>query len=237
MRPWIRYTLNGVLLAAFAAGIVLLLVQTRREAALLTCSSLEVHLEDELRFVNEDDVRQAIDERYGTYLGERLDSLNLGKIEEIMNMQSAVLKSEAWVTSDGKLHVSILQREPVLRFMDGDKGFYVDRTGFVFPLFRRYTAPTPVVEGPLPSDSEWIMGTISMMQRLGQTAAMSSTITSDRKGDISIVFEDEKETYLIGRPSDLSSKFERIEIYRKRIAPGHDYRSVNLKYKGQIVCR
>ena len=50
------------------------------------------------------------------------------------------------------LHVRITQRAPVLRFQDGERGFYVDAEGFIFPLHKTYTAPVPVVEGAIPVD-------------------------------------------------------------------------------------
>ena len=96
----------GALLAvafafAYAAG-----VESRR---VLKCERLEVEIIDSLHnsFVTPGDVKLYLDKGYGTYIGQPLDSLDLVKMEKIVDGRSAVKKSHAYVTKDGVLHVKV----------------------------------------------------------------------------------------------------------------------------------
>ena len=152
MKAVVKYTLAGILTAALCVGMGFLYRNVRQEASRIVCGRLEVNFTDSLQFVSEQDVRAYLDNNYGAYIGERLDSVQLARIEDMLESRSAVMRAEAWTTDDGVLHVDITQRAPVLRFQNGDRGFYVDDRGYIFPLHPSYTAPVPVVEGAIPVD-------------------------------------------------------------------------------------
>ena len=134
MKAFVKYSLAGVLLAGLCTGIVVLYRNVRQENARIVCGRLDVNFADSLRFVTEQDIREYLDKRYGAYIGERLDSVQLARIEDMIESRSAVRRCEAWTTDDGVLHLEITQRAPVLRFQNGEQGFYVDERGYIFPL-------------------------------------------------------------------------------------------------------
>ena len=110
MRNWVRYSLAG---SAIVIGVLMLLIvlgATRRAHARVSCERIEVRFEDEHRFFSEDDIRTFLDKRYGVYTGQPLDSVDLGRIEQLLEGRSAIRSCEAWTTDDGVLHLSILQR-------------------------------------------------------------------------------------------------------------------------------
>ena len=153
MKAAVRYSLAAVLAVALCVGVAFLYRTVRQESALVVCGRLDVHFADSLRFVSEQDIRDYLDKRYGPYIGERMDSVQLARIEDMLESRSAVSRCEAWATDDGVLHLDITQRAPVLRFMRSEEeGFYVDESGYIFPLHPSYTAPVPVVEGAIPVD-------------------------------------------------------------------------------------
>ena len=157
MRIQVRHIAFFAVLALLLAALAQLAGSARYERGVVLCDGLDIQILDDYEFVTEEDVKGFIDKKYGTYIGVRLDSLDLDRIEKLLEEKGVVLKSEAWVTRDGMLHVSILQRRPVLRFQRGEQGFYMDRTGYVFPLHKSYTADVPVIEGPIPpvDTEEW----------------------------------------------------------------------------------
>jgi cell division protein FtsQ len=59
-------------------------------------------------------------------------------------------------------------------------------------------------------------------------------------GDLILIPREGRERFLFGQPEDVEEKFSKMEKYYTHILPakgeGH-YRTVDLKYKGQIVCR
>ena len=59
-------------------------------------------------------------------------------------------------------------------------------------------------------------------------------------GDRSLIPREGKERFLFGNPFDCADKFGRLEDYYRYIVPekGADYyRTVNVKFEKQIVCR
>ena len=234
--------------ALLLAGFGLLGACSRSERAARLCNGLDVQIVDKFEFVTQDDVKGFLDKHYGHYIGMRLDSLDLDGIERMLEKKNVVLKSEAWTTPDGMLHVSIMQRPPVLRFQRGEQGFYMDKTGYVFPLHKSYTADVPVIEGAIPNlengaNAEWAAGVLSLMAYINGSKQWKDSlekISVNASGDLELHFNGSKERFILGFPEDIESKFERIKKYYSHIVPAKGegyYKSVNLKYNKQIICR
>ena len=257
MKKSVRYSIAGAFLAVFCTAMALLYGHVRLDRAQAVCNGLEVGFADSLRFVSEDDIREYLDTRYGAYVGERLDSVQLSRIEDLLESRSSVMRCEAWTTDDGLLHVEITQRAPALRFQDGNSGFYVDDTGFIFPLHETFTAAVTTVEGAIPFDipagykgeaqvefqRQWIAGVLDMTRFLSASRTWQRNITHiqvRRNGDLLLTLEGRPEQFLIGQPEDIPDKLARIGRYLSLIAPykpeGY-YKTVNVKYNQQIICR
>ena len=216
------------------------------------CEKLDVQLPGNLEFVSEEDVRGYLDKNYGVYIGRKLDSLELGKIESLLLKKNVVEDAQAWTTRDGVLHVSVTQRPPAIRFARGDEGFYMDREGNVFPLHPNYTADVPVIEGAIPplengENAEWGKNVLKLMDYISQSRVWNGRIDHEsvnKNGDIELSPVEGKEKFILGEPRDIESKFERMGKYYTHILPSLDsakregyYKSVNLKYNKQIICR
>ena len=235
-------------LALLLAAIGMLGSCARSERSQVLCNALDVQIKDKYEFVTQEDVKGFLDRNYGVYIGVRLDSLDLDRIEKMLEEKKVVLKSEAWTTRDGVLHVSILQRRPVLRFQRGEQGFYIDKDGMVFPLHKSYTADVPVIEGSIPNLSgergeAWAKGVIALVEFVNGSKQWSSKVSGisvNQAGDLELKINDGKERFILGWPDALESKFSRIGKYYSHILPAKGegyYKSVNLKYNKQIICR
>ena len=222
------------------------------------CEKLEVIITDSLEnnFVSADDVRMFLDRSYGQYTGVPIDSVNLLKIEKIVNGRSAVRESHAYMTKDGTLHIEVTQRRPVVRFQKKDGGFYADAQGYIFPLQSSFASHVQVIDGNIPlAANSGYKGAISDPQEKAWFENMMRVVNfieSDRiwKDKIVQISVDEgmnlilipregNERFLFGQPTDIGDKFRKMEKYYTHIIPAKGegyYRTVDLKYKGQIVC-
>ena len=240
-----RHILSLFALVALLAAMVATTSLSAVDRRLRTCEGVRVTFTDGPRFLSEAEVKNVLDKRCGSYIGQRLDSLQLFKIESVLNMQSAVLRSEAWTTDDGYLNVRITQREPVARFQNGDDGFYVDRNGVYFPLKDSYTANVPIIDGNAPvggSDKarkEWMQNALAMLAYMdGGWADRIVQMHVDENGDLILIPREGDERFIFGEPRDVKAKFSRMEDYYRYIKPGEkQYKVVNLKYEGQIICK
>ena len=100
----------------------------------MTCTGTEITVLDsaECGFVSEQDVLEYLSEGYGQTAGVPIGNLDLKKMETMLDSRSAILKSEAYCTRDGILHIDITQRKPFMRFQKDGAGFYADEEGYIF---------------------------------------------------------------------------------------------------------
>ncbi|MCR5327149.1 MAG: hypothetical protein K6E37_10460 [Bacteroidales bacterium] len=236
------------ILALLTAGFALLAGAARISRSAKLCNGLDVQIREDYEFVTPEDIKGFLDKHYGAYIGVRLDSLDLGRIEKMLEEKSVVMNSEAWTTSDGILHVSVSQRVPAVRFQRGEKGFYMDKTGFVFPLHKSYTAEVPVIEGAIPAIEnggyeKWTAGVLDLMDFIASSKTWKDRIEKisvAAGGDLVLKTVDGKEKFIIGFPDAIPEKFGKMAKYYSHILPSKGeayYKSVNLKYNKQIICR
>ena len=257
MKIWLRHTIFLVTVAMVCAGTVLVVAADRKENAMSSCRDIIVDIKGEHKFVTERDVRKYIADEYGQCIGKKTESIRLNEIENILDAKSAVRKSEVWMTGDGYMHISIVQREPVALFRRPEYGFYVDDRGCIFPLHPTYTAPVPVISGAIPLNPGsrykgppqtergkcWIDGVTGLLDYIGNSGQWRdkfSSIIVRNNGDIVLNSAEGPESFIFGAPDEYKAKFSRISKYYTSIAPFRQegyYKSINVKYNGQIVCR
>ena len=136
-------------------------------------------------------------------------------------------------------------------------GFYVDAEGYIFPLHPTYTAPVPVVDGAIPVDlpadykgpaedpyaKGWIDGVLTMHRFISSSRNWQRGIQHIRVrpgGDLVLTIKGRDEQFIVGQPEDVVDKLGRIDRYIGLIAPSKPegyYKTVNVKYNQQIICR
>lgn len=255
MKKGLRITLSLAILAALVLAFIAIFRMNKDKRRELACLGVRVEFADEYRFVTKEDVEAYLKKDYGPYIGKRLDSLNLEKVENILEKKSAVLKTDAYTTPDGYLNVRIWQRAPVVMFKKADIGFYSDDHGFLFPLQSNYVSKVQAIDGNIPleyakgykgepktdKEKQWLDGILKFVDYIASSPQWKdafSRISVDADGDLIMFPAEGKERFIFGTPEDMEKKFNRIRSYYTAIVPskGH-YGSVNVKYRRQIVCR
>lgn len=259
MKPIVRRGLGLLLIIACVAVWIVSSGMSRRSRSVVTCKgkeTLDVRVLDSLSFVAGEDVEKWLDSEYGAYAGQRLDSVNLAKIESLILSHSAVKTCEAWLTDDGTLHIELTQRQPAVRFDTGSNGYYADAEGFIFPLQSRGTADVPVVDGKIPlqvtrgfkgvpadpAQRLWL-GKIVELATLVNGSDWKQTlakITVGDDGNLVMKPAEGKETFLFGPPERIPEKLSLMGKYYSAIVPAKGagyYSTVDVRYKGQLVCR
>ncbi len=248
--------LTAVLITAGMAAAFYMGVSYR---APMKCKGLKVEIVDSLEnnFVSKADVKRFLDKEYGTYKGEVLDSIDLIRVEQIIDGRSAVNKCQAYVTPDGYLNISVSQRTPIVRFQKADGGFYADADGFLFPLQSSYSSRVQIVDGEIPlkansgykgeisdpSEKAWLMKVLDVVSYMENSKVWKGKIVQIsvcRGGELIMVPRSGEERFLFGQPEDIKEKFKRMEMYYSHILPekgSGTYKSVSVKYDGQIVCK
>lgn len=259
MQKTLKYILTGICGALLAACMILAFTAGANARKVIKCEGMDIHILDSMEncFVTKADVRKFIDKEYGEFIGTPIDSLNLTRMEDIIDGRSAVRKSQAYATKDGILHIDVTQRKPVIRFQKSDGGFYADSEGYIFPLQKNYASHVQVIDGNIPlaansgykgyiespEEQEWfdkIMMVVNHIEKDKRWRGKIVQIHVDKKKDLVIVPRKGNELFIFGQPEDIAGKFDKMEKYYTNIIPvkGENiYKVVDLRFDGQIVCR
>ncbi len=261
MKPIVRRGLGLFLILLCALVWSLTSGMSARKLRGRTCQGggqLDVVVTDSLErnFVRRADVEKWLEAEYRAYAGLPLDSVDLYRIEHIIQHHSVVRDCQAWLTDDGILHVELSQREPVVLFDNGTNGFYADATGFIFPLQARDMVEVPVVDGAIPlkvergfkgflEDKEqraWLERIIGLVGHMRGTIWERNIVqlTVDRDGNLVLTPAQGKERFIFGAPVRVEEKFGLMQAYYESVVPAKEkgwYKTVDLRYRGQLVCR
>ena len=259
MKPIFRRGLGLLMIAGCVAVWIVSSSMSTQSLRQRTCQgkgSLEVCITDSLErpFIGKADVAKWLEKEYRAYAGLPLDSVDLDHIEKLVCAHSVVRDCEAWLTDDGILHLELSQRQPVVRFDDGTNGYYADATGFVFPLQSRGTVDVPVIDGRIPmkiargfkgtpenaDEKAWLDQVIGMVNYMSGTVWEGNIVKMTVSADGNFVFTPRRgnEHFIFGEPVRVKEKMRLMKAYYESVVPVHpDYRTVDLRYRGQLVCR
>ncbi len=261
MNKTLKYLIIFCFLALFISYLIGVgsLNKTRREG--IYCTGVDIKIKDSLNneFVTRADVLGFIKKEFGDCKGIHIDSLNSSFIETMLDQKSAIKKSQVYMTQDGVLNISIKQREPILRFQNGNRGYYVDKDNFLFPLQKSYASHVLIIDGAIPiidlnnndkrvkisetKQSKWLKQILELTQYIEENDIWRHNIVQisiQKNGDIIIIPRQGREKFIFGRPMDIENKFELMELYYTSIAPSKEkdyYSSVSVKFKDQIICK
>lgn len=252
----VRYIITIVTVVLVFGTAAVAVIAGRNSRKPLVCKSLDVVIVDSLEndFVNKADVKRFLDKEYGGYIGTVLDSIDLCRIETIIDGRSAVMKSQAFVTKDGTLHIKVTQRKPIVRFQKTDGGFYADAEGYVFPLQSSYASYVQIIDGDIPINMKsghkgeienpeekiWFDKVMKLVNFIEDSPWKERIVQIHvgNGGELTLIPREGEEKFIIGQPMNIEDKFARIEKYYTAIAPlERNYKTINLIFDGQIVCR
>lgn len=240
---------------ALIALVISLLALDRSRERTMECKGVKAVVTDSARlsFISEADVI-ANTVHFCPYAGKKAIEMDLQGIERYLEEKSAIRDCEAYIDRQGYVNLVVRQREPVIRFQKGKRGFYADKSGYLFPLQPSYTSRVPIIDGDIPleagegfqgrpdnpAERQWlerIIGMVSYMEETGWSSLISQ-VTVLGNGDLELIPAEGKERFIFGSPTALKAKFGRIDTYYASIAPASKhYTSVDVRYDKQIICK
>jgi cell division protein FtsQ len=183
-------------------------------------------------------------------------TLHLGRIERNLMRNPYIASIDISQDLEGKILVDIEQSRPIARIIDASRGdFYISSLGKLIPVSPLYTARVLLLEGPgarrlaerLPKQSRVADSAnatyIDLITRLEKDEfwrAQASSLLIDARGEVSIIPTLGNHRIELGLPSDLDSKFTRLNAFYQRILPSKGwsrYSFVSVKYQHQIICK
>ena len=254
----ITYFIYTLLATGLGVYLYFAFILKREGESSLVCKSVTVTLLDSIenRIVSKSEVISIIDSYNGKVIGKNMSEINVAEIERLLNIRSAIKEAQVSITRGGDMSVEIMQRKPILRIETKNGGFYVDETEYIFPLVDHFTSYVPIVNGHIPlaidnnhrgvaSDdiNSWMHGILELGRFINGNKFWDSQIEQiyvDKSGDIIFYPRVGDHKIIFGEAKDIEDKFNKLYTFYKNAIPNKGwsrYKSINLKYKDQIVCK
>lgn len=219
------------------------------------CTGLSAVVKDSLenKIISSGEICDIV-RKSGFVRGKCIDSIDLFSIEKMLDARGEILKSEVYSADNGVLYIEVSQRKPVMRFESGQASFYSDDKGYLFPIYNHVQVPVVTGAVPIsyeagskghagtPGEEEWLEGMTRLAAYIESNEFWHNQIEQIdiENGDIVFYMRQGEQKVIFGNTSDIDVKFRKLATFYKSVVPevGWDrYKTVNLKYKNQIICK
>ena len=248
-----------------AIGFIVSLGFASHKQSEMPCSGIAITIQEGhgSGFVDEMEIKQIIQNKFGTLEGKSLSSINISMLEKIINTNPFIYDAEVFSTIDGKLNIEVKQRIPVLRVINyKNETFYIDKEGVFMPSSEKFTARVPVANGFIyeretekkvkvynevesldtsfsRTKSEQLFHIISFANTNAFWNAEVQQLYVNASGDIEMIPRVGNHTVILGDDKNLDEKFTKLlAFYHEGLNKKgwNKYSTINLKYKDQVVC-
>lgn len=172
--------------------------------------------------------------------GTKLNELNLYDMEREIEKSAVVKNCQMYTTPSGTLHVSVLQREPIMHVFNSSGSYYMDSDKCKITSQSDVRANTVVVNGNV--DDKSINDLIKICLYLKENNFWRSQIEQiyvTAKHEFILIPRVGDHTIEFGEGDRIEEKFDNLlTLYKKGWQPKewNLYSRVSVKYRGQIIC-
>lgn len=239
--PYIRKSLYLVALL-FLVVLFFLLYRNQQEQI---CEEVAIKIDApiEKKLVTIPMIQDKLEEWYdGGLSGVEKRNLALNEIEDKIEDIPAVKNAEVSFDLRGILQISIDQRMPIVRIIPsaGDS-YYLALDATKIPTSGSDVARVPVATGNLSATMIKKVYTLSTyVQENEFIEALTEQIFVNNNNDLVIVPKIKSQRIIIGDTTDVETKFNKLQDFYTHglsFIGWNKYKTINLKYKNQIVCK
>ncbi len=174
-------------------------------------------------------------------IGKTYKQIDNEAIEKLLHKNPAIKQAECYKTPNGTLRMYVVQRRPKFRVVTSSENYYVDKEGFILPASPGYSAYVPVVSGNISRAK--VTGELSdFITFLEENPFWNDQIEQiyvAHNQTIELVPRVGDSLILLGTLDNYEKKLKKLEkLYTKvfnQIGWNH-YKSIDLRYKDQVVC-
>lgn len=225
------------------------------------CYGFELVIEDQNPnpLIEAGDIRSKVIAVTDSLIGKTLGEINLHEINDILEEIPYVLDSDIQSDISGKLTIRVKLRQAVVRVVNHSGfSYYIDTEGWLMPVNTGYPSRVIIANGAIKDGISDLTGQKihvstfppgSVVRKLHQisiyiwnSAFLKRLITQiwvNRTGEFELIPMLGEYTLKFGDFEGMEEKFEKLEtFYREGAGKAGwiDYRSVDLRYKNQIIC-
>jgi cell division protein FtsQ len=226
----------------------------------MLCQGISITIVDSsyYHFVTEGEIRNLVAENSNRILGRPIKDISIPDIEGKISGLRELKFTEVFTTVDGILHVSVDQRDPVMRLIAGGGDYFVDSDGVVIRRKGLYTPRLHIVGGNIRITSQMLNGVsvldtsiknsilkdiyhlVSYINDNSFWAAQIDQIYVDNNDEIDLIPRLGNNLIHLGAVENYQGKLRNLEAFYRKVLPEagwNKYELINLEFRDQIVCR
>ncbi len=237
---WMNIWVNARLLL-LAVGLLFLYSFTQKRNGARKILRTEVEFVDTTScYITKAAVNKLLIEKNQGQQSTPKEDLDLNKLEQSIDANPMVSKSEVFVTIDGTLRAVVKQKTPIARVNEEGGSFYLDYEGGEMPLSEVNSARVPLVSG----DMKHVDGKklCELFRMIYNDDFLKKNIIGVRiLPSGSLLMENRNFGYVIefGKTINMHRKFDNYKAFFQKAVSDSTivkYKSVNLKFTQQVVC-
>jgi cell division protein FtsQ len=235
------------LLGCFAFLVVSSLIKQKE----IVCKDVLVKVDhnDELYFLNENDIMKLLTKHGSNVLvNKKISEINLQELERSIELSDFVDKAEVFTNFEGAIKVKVIQKKPQYRiFNNQGVSYYISKNGTYIPFSSNFTPRLIVATGNVPFAknieeepvNKSLKTLIDFIQKDEFLNALIGSVHVNSKKEFVLIPKIDGHKIEFGNTNNMETKFKNLKIFYKKALPNsawEKYETINLKYKGQIVC-
>jgi len=237
-------------------NLIIFLSFTGSEQQQIVCENVNIEIDNQSSgnyFVDREAVENIITNHLHilSIIGTAVKDLNPYVLENELLKNTFIKKVKVYKDIPGNLNIQIVQKRPLARVFTDKLDYYIDEDGKKFTFCNSYTARVPVVNGYF---FESMVFKDSMVTPVGKmvfnylkaidTNAYYKSLTEEiyinEEGDLTIVPKLGPNEIIFGDDKDLSDKLNKLHTFYSKVlnTVGYNhYKSINLKFHNEVVCK
>ena len=186
-------------------------------------------------FISADSIRNTINK----YILTSKDSISLSKIEQEIDKNTYVEKSQVYMKIGQELNVDIKQKEPIARVITSDSIFYLDKNSNFMSLSKLKSSNVPLIFGFSEYSDLKYLTEISLMIKNDEFLNKNISqifIKDDQKIDLKI--RGNNTIIEFGNNNRLKNKIQNLKAFYNRAISKNEidkYKKINLRFENQVV--
>ena len=186
-------------------------------------------------YISSDSIKESVKR----YIYTTKDSISISKIEDELDKNSFVEKSQVYTMVSNKLFVNVKQKEPVARVITNDSIFYLDKNSNFMSLSKLHSEDVPIIFGFNQFSDLDYLTKISLMIRDDKflNQIITQIIINDNQ-EINLKLNGLNTFIELGHNNRLEKKIQNLKAFYNRAVRKNDmekYKKVNLQFENQVV--
>lgn len=243
-------------LTLVAAGVAIGFAESYRAELVCTDVVITFNKNQDFSLLSEVDVMGSIKKSKKDFIGKQLSDINILELEKNICHNPLILKADCYTSSEGKLHIDIDQREPLVRVIGEHDDFYIDTYGQLMPVVSNHANRLVVATGAInqgyrknfnvnkakQTDELILKDLYSIASAIARNTFLQALIEQiyvSPTGSFVLVSKIGPPIIHVGNVQKLDEKLKKIMAFynsTKVREHWHTYKAINVQFENQIVC-